>query len=168
MIFLGDNITFQCAVVMRINYLTRVTEARRVYGIMGGKWNKNNKDRGTNVWWAWREMLWNARERKRKQKQKRRPWFKMYSVLCIDLMLLGWRWYVVVVIVDQSRWWESVTPVMRSSDNVKNWGTPKEEEEWKGGGERSREVRRESIGISQYKGYITNGRYNSTKYSVTA
>ena len=44
---------------------------------------------------------------------------------------------------------------MRSSDNVKNWGTPKEEEEWKGGGERSREVRRESIGISQYKGYIT-------------
>lgn len=112
-------------------------------------------------------MLWNAREEEEKAKAKEKALIQnvFRALYRLDAT---WMEVIVVVMVDQSRWWESVTPVMRSSDNVKNWGTPKEEEEWKGGGERSREVRRESIGISQYKGYITNGRYNSTKYSVTA
>lgn len=44
---------------------------------------------------------------------------------------------IVVVMVDQSRWWESgagysVTPDMRSSDNVKNWGNKKKRKNGKG------------------------------------
>lgn len=43
----------------------------------------------------------------------------------------------MVVMVDQSRWWESgagysVTPDMKSSDNVKNWGNKKKRKNGKG------------------------------------
>lgn len=73
MIFLGDNITFQCAVVMRINYLTRVTEARRVYGIMGGSETRTMKTAAQRYDELEGKCSGMQGKRKRKQKQKRRP-----------------------------------------------------------------------------------------------
>lgn len=78
-------------------------------------------------------MLWNAREEEEKAKAKAKEMVLIQNLFrALYRLDATWMEVIVVVMVDQSRWWESVTPVMRSSDNVKNWGHKKKRRNGKG------------------------------------